>query len=128
MVLRSFLSINASTHLAIRSFHKKQQLSTMYAMITFMWPWPAYHLHVALACLYCSADNSSKMHWYSASAWEHHTQRHIQDNLSIHPDDPTFYQQFSEAATLPSTSKLASAIPQTINIQESGQEINRRGR
>ena len=21
------------------------------------------HLHVALACLYCSADNSSKMHW-----------------------------------------------------------------
>ena len=58
------------------------------------------------------------MCWYSASAWKHHTQRHIQDNLPIHPDDPTFYQQFSEAETLPSTSKLASAIPQTINIQE----------
>ena len=36
----------------------------------------------------------------------------------IHPDDPTFYQQFSKAETLPPTSKLASAIPQTNNIQE----------
>ena len=75
-------------------------------------------LHVALACLYCSADNSPKMHWYSTSAWEHHIHKHVQDNLPIHPDDPTFYQQFSKAETLPSTSKLASTIPQTTNIQE----------
>ena len=34
------------------------------------------HLNVALACLYCSADNSPKMYRYSASAWDHH-------NLSI---------------------------------------------
>ena len=27
------------------------------------------HLHVALTCLYCSANNSPKMQWYSTSAW-----------------------------------------------------------
>ena len=31
------------------------------------------HLNVALACLYCSANNSHKMRWYSASPWECHT-------------------------------------------------------
>ena len=35
------------------------------------------HLHVALACLYCSANNSPKMQWYSTSAWEHHTHKHV---------------------------------------------------
>ena len=54
------------------------------------------HLYVPLACLYCSAYNSPKMHWYSVSAWEHYTHKHIQENLPIHPDDPSFYQQFSE--------------------------------
>ena len=28
--------------------------------------------NVALACLYSSFKSSPKMHWYSASAWEHH--------------------------------------------------------
>ena len=58
------------------------------------------------------------MRWYSASAWEHHTCRHTQDNLPIHPDDPGFYEQFSATETLPSTSKLATILPQTNNIQE----------
>ena len=76
------------------------------------------YLNVALACLYCSDNKCPKMRWYSASAWEHHTHQHTQDNLSIHPDDPAFYEQFSEAETLPSTLKLATILPQTINIQE----------
>ena len=48
------------------------------------------HLNVALACLYCSFNSSPKMHWYSASAWEHHTHKHVQNNLPIYPDDPRF--------------------------------------
>ena len=62
------------------------------------------HLHVALACLYCSANNSPKMQWYSASAWEHHTCKHVLDNLPIHPSDPAFSEQFGEIGTLPSVS------------------------
>ena len=50
------------------------------------------HLNMALAYLYCSFDNMPRMHWYSASAWEHHTCKHIQDNLPSHPDDPAFFQ------------------------------------
>ena len=69
---------------------------------------------MALACLYCSADDFPKMCWYSASEWEHHTHKHIQDNLLIHLDDPAFYQHFCEVETLPATSKLISVIPQTI--------------
>ena len=38
------------------------------------------HLNIALACLYCSANNCPKMRWYSASALEHHTCQHTQDN------------------------------------------------
>ena len=76
------------------------------------------HLHVALACLYCSANNSPKMQWYSTSAWEHHTHKHAQDNLPIHPDDSGFYEQFGEADTLPLTSKLTSTLPPSINIHE----------
>ena len=68
------------------------------------------HLHVDLACLHCSASNSPKMQWYSASAWEHHTHKDVQNNLPIHPDDPAFYEQFGEIDTLPSTSKLASIL------------------
>ena len=68
------------------------------------------HLHVALACLYCSANNSAKMPWYSTSAWEHPTHKHMQDNLPIHPDDPAFSEQFGEVDTLPFTSKLASKL------------------
>ena len=34
------------------------------------------------------------MHWYSASAWEHHFLNLLKDNLPIYPDDPTFSQQF----------------------------------
>ena len=30
------------------------------------------------------------MQWYSASAWEHHSLKHLKDNLPIHPDDPVF--------------------------------------
>ena len=62
------------------------------------------HLHVALACLYCSANNSPKMWWGSTSVWECHTYKHVQDNLPIHPDDPDFYEQFGEVDILPSTS------------------------
>ena len=58
------------------------------------------------------------MHWYSASAWEHHTCKHIQDNLPIHPKNPAFYQQFSEAEAIPSTSKLTSDLPQANIISE----------
>ena len=30
------------------------------------------HLNMALACLYCSGRENSKVHWFSASAWEKH--------------------------------------------------------
>ena len=76
------------------------------------------HLIVALPCLYCSANNSAKMRWYSASAWEHHTCQHTQENLPIDPDDPAFYEHFNADETLPSTAKLASILPQTVNIHE----------
>ena len=69
------------------------------------------HLHVGLACLYSSANNSPKMQWYSTSAWEHHTHKHVQDNFPFHPDDPAFYEQFGEVDILPSTSKLTSTPP-----------------
>ena len=35
------------------------------------------------------------MWWYSASTWEHHSLKHLKDSLPVHPDDPTFSQQFS---------------------------------
>ena len=76
------------------------------------------HSHVALACLYCSANNSPKIQWYSASAWEHHTHKHVQDNLPIHPNDPAFSEQFGKIGTLPSVSKLTSTLLPSINIYE----------
>ena len=48
------------------------------------------------------------MCWYSASAWEHHSLKHLKDNLPIHPNDPAFSQQFIGASSddvVPSTSR-----------------------
>ena len=69
------------------------------------------HLNVVLACLYCSFEDNPKMHWYSATAWEHHTMKHLKDNMSIIPDDPTFTEKFipqSSGDAAPSTSKQVS--------------------
>ena len=66
------------------------------------------HLNVALSCLYCSFKSNPKMHRYSASAWEHHSMKHLKDNLPIYPDDPAFPQQFmctSRDGVVPSTSR-----------------------
>ena len=70
------------------------------------------NLNMALACLYCSFSNTPRMHCCSASAWEHDTCKHVQDHFPIHLDDPAFYQQFSEAEAIPSTSKLTPVLPQ----------------
>ena len=48
------------------------------------------HLNVAQAYLYCSFKSNPKMHWYSTSAWEHHSVKHLKDNMPIFPDDPLF--------------------------------------
>ena len=72
------------------------------------------HLNIALACLYCSFENNPKMWWCSASAWEHHTLKHLKKNLPIHPDDPEFSQQFAcvpEYETTPSTFKPKQNLP-----------------
>ena len=47
------------------------------------------------------------MHWYSASAWEHHSMKHLKDNLPIYPDDPTFPWQFmcTSSDDVPSASR-----------------------
>ena len=64
------------------------------------------HLNVALACLYCSDRDNPKMQWLSASAWENHVRKHLQDGLPLFPDDPPFTQLLPE--TLPSTSGSTS--------------------
>ena len=64
------------------------------------------HLNVALACLYYSGRENPKMHWFSASAWEKHICKHLQDGLPLFPDDPAFTQLSSEM--LPSTSSSTS--------------------
>ena len=64
------------------------------------------HLNVALACLYCSSRDNPKMQWFSASAWEKHICKHLQDGLPLFPDDPAFTQLCPE--TLPSTSGSTS--------------------
>ena len=82
------------------------------------------HLNVALACLYCSFENNPKMHWYSTSAWEHHTHKHAQDNLCIFPDDPAFFQQFTHVPideSIPSTSKSPPEFPNYEIIQQKAQ-------
>ena len=66
------------------------------------------HLNITLACLYCSFENNPMMSWYSASAWEHHSLKHLKENLPVHPNDPTFFQQFSSVPgddAVPCTSK-----------------------
>ena len=72
------------------------------------------HLNVALACLYCSFEDNPKMHWYSASAWEHHTHKHAQEILPIYPVDPAFFQQLPHIPgdeTTPSNSKSTLELP-----------------
>ena len=76
------------------------------------------HLNVALAYLYCSFDNTPRMHWYSASTWEHHTHKHVQDNLPVHPDDPAIFQQFVEAEVIPSSSKLTPDLPKPMSYKK----------
>ena len=72
------------------------------------------HLNISLACLYCSFENNPKMQWYSASAWEHRSLKHLKENLPIHPDDPNFSQQFACVPgndAVPSTSKPKQNLP-----------------
>ena len=64
------------------------------------------HLNVALACLYCSGRDNPKMQWFSASAWENHIHKHLQDGLPLFPNDSAFTQLSPE--TLPSTSGSTS--------------------
>ena len=48
------------------------------------------------------------MCWYGASAWEHHTLKHVKENLPTYPDDLAFSQQFayvSRDEATPSTPK-----------------------
>ena len=54
------------------------------------------------------------MHWYSASTWEHHTLKHLKENLLIYPSDPAFSQQFASVSgdeATPSTSKSTLILP-----------------
>ena len=66
------------------------------------------------------------MQWYSASAWEHHTLKHIKENLPIHPNDPEFSQQFTctsgDEAT-PSTSKPQFNLPHVDIIHKQGEAM-----
>ena len=48
------------------------------------------------------------MHWYSTTAWEHHSLKHLKDNLPIYPNDPAFFQQVMGVPSddvIPCTSK-----------------------
>ena len=76
------------------------------------------HLNVALACLHCSFKHNSKMRWYSASAWEHHTLAHSKENLPIHPNNPAFSQftYVSEGEATPSTSGFVTNLPHAVVI------------
>ena len=69
------------------------------------------HLNVALACLYCSFEHNPKMQWYSASTWEHHTLAHSKENLPIHPNDPTFSQQFACIPGYEATPSTSGSVP-----------------
>ena len=79
------------------------------------------HLNIALACLYCSFEHNPKLHWYSASTWEHHTSTHTKENLPIHPDDPAFSQQFAGSprdGAIPSTSGCIPYLPHATVIHK----------
>ena len=71
------------------------------------------HLNVALAGIYCSGQENPKMCWYSASSWESHVRKHIQEDLPIFHDDLVFAHLPSEA--VPSTSGSTSD-PLSANI------------
>ena len=73
---------------------------------------------IALACLYCSFNNTPKMQWYSASVWEHHSLKHLKDNLPIYLDDPNFSQQFMIPSddVIPCTSK--QSLPHEEEVQK----------
>ena len=79
------------------------------------------HLNIALACLYCNFKHNPKMQWYSASAWEHHTLAHSEENLPNHPDDVAFSQHFayvSEGEAMPSTSGFVTKLPHAVVIHK----------
>ena len=60
------------------------------------------------------------MWWYSASAWEHHSLKHLKDNLPIHPDDPTVSQQFMGTSSdhiIPSTWRQGSTHEEEVRKQ-----------
>ena len=72
--------------------------------------------HLNLAFLYCSGRDNPKMQWFSASAWEKHVHKHLQDGLPLFPDDPAFTQLSPE--TLPSTSGSTSkSLPLEIILE-----------
>ena len=76
------------------------------------------HLNVALACLYCSDRDNPKMQWFSASVWENHVCKHLQDGLPLFPDDPPITQLLPE--TLPSTSGSTSeSLPLDVILRKS---------
>ena len=103
MVLRRNRIIDVSSLIAPKYFFQKAAACTH-----ICWD----HLHVALACLYCSGRENPKMLWFSSSAWEKHVKKHSQDGLLLYPNDPAFTQLFLE--TLPSTS---SSTPGSLPLE-----------
>ena len=76
------------------------------------------HLNVALTCLYCSGRDNPKMQWISASAWENHICKHLQDGLPLFPNDPAFTKVSPE--TLPSTSgSISKSLPLDVILERS---------
>ena len=62
------------------------------------------------------------MHWYSVTAWEHHTMKHLKDNLPIFLDDPAFTEKFipqSSGDVAPSTSK--EVLPHDKEVRKQAQ-------
>ena len=54
------------------------------------------------------------MWWYSASTWEHHSPKHLKENLPIHPDNPELSHHFACAPgddAIPSTSISRQNLP-----------------
>ena len=48
------------------------------------------------------------MHWYNATAWEHHTMKQLKDSLPVFPNGPAFTEKFisqSSGDAAASTSK-----------------------
>ena len=74
------------------------------------------HLNVALACLYCSGRDNPKMQWFSASPWEKHVHKHLQDGLPLFPDDPAFTQLSSETL-LSISSSTSKSLPLEVILE-----------